>query len=185
MVPRLQFHQELKHPGPDGHIEHGDGLVGHDELGSQPKDASGHDPLFLPAAQFVRILVIVECWRPESYIVEDAVHSRSDLSLRFCMHPIALVRREAVGSEDVGNRFTHGHSGTEGRLRILVNELNPLSDTEQALSVGTRHILPAEEDLARSGPHEPDEGFRNRGLPQPLSPTRPNTSPWAMEKDTP
>src|SRR2546422_8156412 len=37
-VPLLEVEHELEHPGPDGHVEHRDGLVGDDQLRLEDQD---------------------------------------------------------------------------------------------------------------------------------------------------
>src|SRR5207247_10994958 len=125
----------------DGHVEHRDGLVRHNELRSQCENAPRDHALLLAPAQLVRVLVVVEDRRSKADIVENPVDGLPELVLRFGRHPLAAFRGKSVRSQHVSNRFPDGHRGAECGMRVLVDQLNPFANVEQSLRTRVGDVL--------------------------------------------
>ena len=67
-------------------------------------------------------------------------------------------------AQHVRDRLAHRHRGAQRGVCVLVDELDSLSETKQRFWIRTGDVFPAEEQPARCGANESDEGLRNRAL---------------------
>src|SRR5580704_3368354 len=111
--------EEVHDLGPNAHVEGGNGLVEHQELGAKSQGAGDIDPLALPSRKFMRIA-------RQGRLVQ--AHRGQKLSRIFGWGLRSIVAMDAKGfSDDFGYR----HPRIEGREWILEHGLHPPPERSQ------------------------------------------------------
>ena len=146
----LEVLEEVHHPGLDRHVERGDRLVEHEQLGLEDEGPGDPDALTLTAGELVGEAVGVVRLQPHE--LERVGHAL----------PPRTALPQSVDVERLGDRFTDRHPGVEGGERVLEDDLDVLADLPH-LPVGESHELTAvEADRAGRGrdqlQHRPARG---------------------------
>src|SRR5438445_6831876 len=140
-VPLLEVEYELEHPGPDGHVEHRDGLVGDNQLRLEDHRPRDHGPLLLAAAQVGRILPVKLFRRRQA----DLRHDVQRGALGF------LLLGRLVNDQWVRDALADRHRGVEGGVRVLEDNLHSLPQRPELRFFHVRDVEPVEADRPRGG----------------------------------
>ena len=154
-----QVEHEVEDLGPDRHVEHGDRLVGDDEVGSEDEGARDVHPLSLAPGQLVRV--------PEGEVGRRPQPCGLD---RLEDDALALGRGSAgaVDEQRLGDEVVDCLLGVERLVRVLEDELDAASVRgEVGASPDPGEVATLEQQAARGGPGELHDDPPGRGLPGP------------------
>ena len=113
----LQFLQQVDDLGLNGHVQSGDALVAHDELGLHRQRAGNADTLPLAAGELVGITV-------QHIILQTAfLHRLNDV----LPHGFGAVLVEVVGHQTFLDDLADGEAGVQAGIGILENDLQILA----------------------------------------------------------
>ncbi|MPM31800.1 hypothetical protein SDC9_78357 [bioreactor metagenome] len=122
----LQIHHQVQNLGLNRHVQRGHRLVADDELWIQNQRPGGAHPLAAAAVQLVGIEVKGALGKAHH------VHGFPDLFLQRFLAFALLVNFQRL-ADDV----SHGHSGVQGGIGVLKNNLHVLP---QLFQLGLRHV---------------------------------------------
>ena len=148
-----QILEQVDHLRLDRHVERGDGLVAHYELGFERQGARDPDALALPARHLVRITV-------GEFRIEAA--DREQLA-----HPGSApcgVAFDAVDHDRLGNDLADLHARVERAVRILENDLDAAPQCQKVLALRLGDIDAVKKDRACGRPFEPQDAPAGRRL---------------------
>src|SRR6266404_7533636 len=133
----LQPAEQIQHLRLDRDVERGDRLVGDDEAwpdGERTRDA---DPLTLPAAELVRIAIVV--LRAETDLLEQLVDTRA----------LRSAARETVDLDALGDDRADAHARVQRRVRVLKDDLHVAPHRAEIASGQREDVAAVERDGAR------------------------------------
>ena len=133
----LQVVHELENLGPHAHVEHRDGFVGDDELGTEDDRPGEHGALLLATGEVARVLAkeAVDGYEADTFerLADELLHQ-------------PVVAGDAVDAQRVADRLEDGHRRIERSVRILEDELHPLAQRPEAPLRQVGDLLPVERD---------------------------------------
>ena len=149
----LQVLHQVDDLGLDRHVEGGDGLVGHDELGAhgeRPRDADA-----LPLAARELVGVAAQVIGAEADRLQEMDHAL-----------LALLARlgELVDDEGLADDRAHRHARVQRRVGVLEDDLHVSPEVAERPLVESRHVLTLEGDLARGRLDEAEDAAASGGL---------------------
>ena len=165
---------ELEDERAHRNIRHGDGLVGHEEVGPRDQGARQHDPLALAAGKLVGILAIEELGGGQPHLLHEVEH------------PFAPLR--AVPMPWMESGWAIACPTLMRGLREELGSWNTICARERRCSIspGAKLVM----SLPRYSTRPEVGSMRRRSslpvvdLPEPLSPASPSTSPSSIAKLT-
>ena len=144
-------------PGPDRHVEHRDGLVGDEKLGTEDEARGDRHSLPLPARKLVWVAVDVELGRSQAGELERALDLLAPL----------LLGADLVHLQWFLDRRPDPETRIQRLVWVLVDDLHPPAKWAQRLGREPGDFLAVEPDRAAARLDEPQHRLRRRGLPAP------------------
>src|SRR5713226_4852044 len=148
----LQVLEQVHDLGLNRYVQRGDGLVGDDQAWGQDQGAGDPDALPLPARELVRISVREVGVEPAD--LHDLLHA---------LLALALVAQAEI-LQRLGDDVADGHPGVERGIRVLEDDLHPLTHLAQLVAAHLGQLTALELDRARGGrlqlhDHPPEGGL--------------------------
>ena len=148
----LQVLQQVQDLSLDGNVQGGNRLVADDELRAQDERASDADALTLTAGELVR--VAVDVLGIEADHVKQLANALDTL----------LGSADAVNDHRLGDDLTDGHTGVQGCIGILEDELHLSAHGLELLLVHLGDVATLEVNLAGGRRIEVHDGATGGGL---------------------
>jgi len=144
--------QEIEYLGLNGDIERRDTFIGNEEIRIKGKGPGNPDSLALPAGEFVGIAAHVLRLQPDLF--------------KEAGHPVGPVSRrtDAMGGEAFSNDGPDPEARIERSDRILEDDLHSASEGTHASGIKGQHVLAIEDEAARTGLDQPEQGTPEGGL---------------------
>ena len=150
------------------HVERGDRLVEHDDLGLQRERTRDRDALALAARELVRVAADERA--RQRHLVEQLEHPLA--ARRLACRPCACDSGSAIVLPML-------RSGFERAVRVLEDRLHAAAEVEQLLAGHAREVLAVDDDLAaRRRPRASAASSRRSTCPSPTRRRAPWWCPW-------
>ena len=167
----LQVLEEVDDLGLDGHVQGGDGLVRHQELGAHAQGPGDGGPLPLSAGELRGPLVQTAGVHAHAFELEGRLRPEG-----------APGGADAVDDQGLGDDLRHGHPGVEAGGGVLEDDL---PGGLQQLPVGAElpgvaGVDPQVPDLPGGGAEDVHNALGRRGLPGPGFPHQSENLPPAQ-----
>ena len=141
----LQVLQQVQDLGLNGHVQSGNRLVAHDELGVHGQSPGDADTLTAAAVQLVGVSV----GQPAGEA--HGVHQLSHLVV-----PVLLALEEPHGLHGLGDQVGHAHTGVQRGSGVLKDHLDLVVQLPALGLAGVGDVLPLKGEVsrrwARAGP---------------------------------
>ncbi len=150
-----QLVEEREDPGADGDVEHGDRLVGDEQLRVEHEARGDGNPLALAARELV--------WKA----VEEELRGgqpRSRQRIADAVLPLLAAAALSVDEQGLLDGGAHAKARVERLVGILEDELGVAAEPPHLAPGCGRDVLALEADRPRVGLDEPEDRLRRRGL---------------------